>query len=106
MAGLAYRRGECIESHDVRADERFTPNPRETRIFHSLVAVPLRIGDRVVGVLSVVSTKIGAFSPSDVSFIKILAALLEVILSLEEDEQRMIEALAASEGPAEQEPPE
>ena len=85
MAGLAYRRGELVKSEDVRADERFQANPRETRPFRSLVAIPLQVEDRVVGALSVVSTREGAFAARDISFIQVVAAVVDVLLADEHD---------------------
>jgi GAF domain-containing protein len=101
MAGLAFRRGDFVESKGVRQDERFQANPKETRPFRSLVAVPLRIGDGIIGVLSVVSTKASAFSESDIAFIKLLGALLDVILTIEFDEDRQRAELGEAKEEAE-----
>jgi GAF domain-containing protein len=83
MAGLAYRTGEFIESPDVDVDPRFVPNPRASRPFRSLVAVPLRVGDEIVGALSVVSTESFAFPQTDVAFIKAIGAALDVVFAFE-----------------------
>ena len=56
--------------------------------FASLVAAPLRIEERIVGVLSVVSTIPNAFAQTDIAFIKVVGALLDVILAAEHDAGR------------------
>ena len=90
LAGLSYRRGDLIEISNVREDPRFEANPKETRPYASQVAMPLRIGERIVGAFSVVSTVEAAFSPSDVSFLKIVGAILDVLLTLEMDIKRWV----------------
>jgi GAF domain-containing protein len=95
LAGLAYRRDEFIDLGNVREDPRFEPNPRETRPFLSLFAMPLRLDVEVVGVLSVVSTRENAFTPTDVSFIKVIGALLDVLLASEHDINRWEEEAEA-----------
>ncbi|HWB22234.1 MAG TPA: GAF domain-containing protein [Gaiellaceae bacterium] len=89
MAGIAFRRGEFVESANVRTDGRFTPHPKESRPFDSLVSLPLRIGERIVGALTVVSTRSDAFSESDVAFIKLIGAVLDLLLAMEHDFARV-----------------
>jgi hypothetical protein len=88
LAGISYRRGEFVEVADVRTDGRFEAHPKETRPFTSLVALPLRTGEEVVGSLSVVSTRPSAFSQSDVAFIKLMGAVIDVLLASEYDAAR------------------
>jgi transcriptional regulator with GAF, ATPase, and Fis domain len=85
LAGQAYRNGEFKVTANAAAEPSFIRNPNATRDFAALVAVPLRIQDRIVGVLSVVSTEIDAFTESDISFIKTIGALVDVILAIERD---------------------
>jgi GAF domain-containing protein len=91
MAGLAYRRGDDVVCDDVRQDDRFRAHPRETRPFHSLVAVPLVVGEERVGALSVVSTRVGAFREPDISFIKQIGAIIDLLLADEKDVHRIEE---------------
>jgi GAF domain len=88
LAGLAFRRGDFVERRNVQEDSDFVPNPKETRPFASLVALPLRIDEQIVGAFSVVSTMPGAFSESDVTFIKVVGAVINVILAMEHDVTR------------------
>lgn len=96
LAGRAYRRGEIVDRPDVQLDPDFRENPRATRGFASLYAQPLRIEARIVAVFSAVSTARNAFSASDIAFIEIVAALLDVVLAIEHDAlrfQNMLEQL-------------
>jgi hypothetical protein len=85
IAGRAYRKGELVICQDTRKDPKFEPNPRARRDFRSLVAMPLQVDEEVVGVLSVVHTEPNAFLDADVSFIRVIAGVLDVLLSAERD---------------------
>jgi hypothetical protein len=85
LAGQAYTNREIVVFDDVTSEEQFVPNPRATREFRSLVAAPLLINETVVGALSVVSTVPAAFTDDDVSFIRIVAALVDVLLASEQE---------------------
>lgn len=84
-AGQAYREGELVVRADVLDDPQFIPNPRAQREFRSLVAFPVRLNEDVVGVLVAVSTEPNAFVDTDISFIKVVAALVDVLLAAEHD---------------------
>lgn len=104
LAGIAFRQGDYVDRPDVQADQDFVPNPKETRPFAALVAVPLRVEERIVGVLSVVSTVTNAFREPDVSFIKAIGALLDVVLASEHDAERWAAALEdVQRGPEDEE---
>lgn len=105
MAGLAYRRGEFVESGDVREDARFEANPRESRPFCSLVSMPLRIDEEIVGSFTVVSTRPRAFGPTDISFIKIIGAVLDVLVASEADAVRWAEYAEEQRAGQQGEPP-
>lgn len=93
MAGLAFRRGETVESSNVRKDPRFEANPKESRPFCSLVSMPVRIGEEIVGAFTVVSTRERAFGPTDIAFIKLIGAVLDLLLADEYDAGRWEEAV-------------
>lgn len=114
MAGLAFRRGEVVKSDNVRTDDRFQAHPRESRPFASLVAVPLQVGETIVGALSVVSTREGAFAEPDLSLISLVGAVIDVLLADEVDVQRIhrearaaaVAAVPAAAAPAPAAPPQ
>ena len=57
IAGWVAARGETLLIRDVRTDPRFSRRMDEATSFvtHSILAVPLRIGSRVVGVIEIVN---------------------------------------------------
>ncbi len=72
LIGEAASSGERIVASDVRADARYryiAPLP-ETR---SEVVIPLKIEDRVLGVLDVQSDRLAAFHPNDLLLLQALA---------------------------------
>lgn len=87
FAGRAYTSGETQWTNDVDIDERWSPHPkaRPSRKYGSLVSVPIHRGHKVVGVLNVLSTYKGAFSPGDLNYIKLLGSLIDLASSLMPD---------------------
>ena len=77
IVGFAAGRGEPLIVNDTSSDATYRPNPLlpETR---SEAAVPLRVGDRIVGVMDVQSNVPGAFQQDDVRTLQILADQLAV----------------------------
>ncbi len=73
MIGWAARTGQTALANNVGQDERYRPLGAlpETR---SEIALPLRVEERVLGVLDVQSSRSNAFSPEDVSLLETLAA--------------------------------
>lgn len=73
LIGQAAQSGERTVVDDVSADERFRfiPNLPETK---SEVVVPLKLEERVLGVLDVQSDQLRAFHPNDLLILDALAA--------------------------------
>ena len=73
LIGQAAQSGERIVVDDVQADDRFRfiPNLPETK---SEVVLPLKLEDRVLGVLDVQSDQLHAFHPNDLLILDALAA--------------------------------
>jgi len=67
----AARSGEPVYVPDVWEDPRY---PGENAMSRSQLAVPLQTSGRVIGVLNVVSTKVDAFSQSEIRLLSTLAA--------------------------------
>lgn len=57
---------------DVELDAAFKDNP-DLPDTHSELALPLKVGDQVIGVLDVQSTEVNAFQPEDTEILYILA---------------------------------
>ena len=80
IVGQTTKTAEALIVHDVRDDPNHFPNPLlpDTR---AEMAIPLTIGDRVLGALDVQSNKPGVFTPTDVSILSILADQLAVAIN-------------------------
>lgn len=79
IVGYVTSRGEARIALDVGADAVYFNNPdlRETR---SEMALPLRIGSRVIGALDVQSTETNAFSHEDISVLSTLADQIAIAI--------------------------
>ncbi|NPA31276.1 MAG: GAF domain-containing sensor histidine kinase [Chloroflexi bacterium] len=77
VVGQTAARGEPVVVNDVRANPVHRPNPLlpDTQ---AEAAFPLRVGDRVIGVLDVQATTTYAFTPEDVQVLQLLADQLAV----------------------------
>jgi GAF domain-containing protein/HAMP domain-containing protein len=79
LVARAARSRQAVVVNDVRSDPGWLPNPLLPRTA-SEAAVPLVIGDQVLGVLDVQSDRVNAFSDEDVSIQATLAAQVATAL--------------------------
>jgi PAS domain S-box-containing protein len=77
ITGWVAATGRPLYVPDVQKDPRYVPGMKEVR---SEIALPLKIGDRVLGVLNVESTELGAFHERDVRILSSLAAQAAVAI--------------------------
>ncbi len=72
IIGSVIWNGEALVIDDVSADPRYKPNEllSETR---SEAGIPLRIGNRTIGVLDIQSTQLSAFNENDLAVLQTLA---------------------------------
>jgi GAF domain len=82
FAGLAYKRGATQRTGDVDSDDRWHQHPHAHRPYGSLISVPIKVNDEVVGVFNVLSTIKHAFSPGDLSYIELLGGVVNLAWSL------------------------
>lgn len=75
LAGWAARRGESLIVPDIKADERHARQvDQETGLtLRSALSVPLKIKQKVIGVLQVVDAEIGRFDATDLELLEPLA---------------------------------
>ncbi|HEV3479781.1 MAG TPA: GAF domain-containing protein [Gaiellaceae bacterium] len=78
----AYQSGEIQWSNDLPSDSRFIRHPLASRNYFSLISMPIRSGDEVVGVLNVDSTEPEAFSQPDFIYVRLLGAIVGVVWSM------------------------
>ena len=79
VAGVALATGQVVNVADVSLDPRFVPRGK-ARSFASMLSVPLGLGKRSIGTLSVDSEQTGAFSADDERLLTILASLTSVAI--------------------------
>ncbi len=77
IAGWVAQTGEPLRVADVRQDPRYIAGYPDTL---SEMCVPLQVGDRIVGVLDAQSTRLDAFSESDLHLLTTLAGQLSTVL--------------------------
>ncbi|HKZ85617.1 MAG TPA: GAF domain-containing protein [Anaerolineae bacterium] len=94
LVGTAARTGQLVNSEDVLQDARYLPGLPGIR---SELAVPLTVGERVVGVLDAQSARPSAFSHDDERLLLTVASQLAVMLDKarlhQETEKRLKDVL-------------
>ncbi|MGD8402017.1 MAG: GAF domain-containing protein [Anaerolineales bacterium] len=80
IVGFVSGQGEPLVVNDITKDATYLPNPMlaDTR---AEAAIPLKIGDRILGVLDVQSTIPYSFSPNDVNIFQTLADQLAIAVN-------------------------
>ena len=80
--GLTYtvaRSGETIIAEDMQDHPLFANVPKEWN--GSIIGIPLKIGDTVVGVMNMARSNAGGFSPSELQLLSLLADQAAVAIS-------------------------
>ena len=80
LSGLCVRTGELQRSDDVANDPRIGHTVYAEEGVRSLLAVPLKDDQRIIGVLKVLSPKPGAFSDRDAKALRLLGGLVGAAL--------------------------
>ncbi len=81
IAGWVAETGRPVLVHDIEADERFAPSRRPQYETKSLVSVPLKQGDRVIGVVNVTNRiTLTPFTKNDADILQILADRISGVL--------------------------
>jgi PAS domain S-box-containing protein len=79
IVGQTTAKGEPVVISDVTAEENYFANPLlpDTR---SELAIPLKIGDKVIGALDVQSKSLDAFSQEDINILQVLSDQIAVAI--------------------------
>jgi len=77
MIGSAFRIGETVNARDVRKDPNYVAHIAETR---SEIDVPIRAGDRCLGIVDAQSDRLGAFGDDETQTLETLARSLVPVL--------------------------
>jgi hypothetical protein len=83
LARLPFERRIMMTWGDVHDDPNFKPNPHATRDFHSMVSVPISVGDKSLGVLNVITGQVDAFDPADINYLTSLGAVIDVAVGVQ-----------------------
>jgi GAF domain-containing protein len=98
IVGQVARTGRPLRVNDVREDPSYIEGYPDTL---SELCVPLRVGERIIGVLDVQSTRLGAYSESEERLLTTLAGQLSTIIEnvrlFEESQQRVRELTALTQ---------
>ncbi|MBX6341872.1 MAG: GAF domain-containing protein, partial [Thermomicrobiaceae bacterium] len=73
LAGLCLRCGQPLVATDTQSDPRLAPEVRAQSTLRSLLVAPLRVRDRVIGVLLVGDPRPGRFTEADGAFLGLFA---------------------------------
>ena len=81
LAGWVVQHGESLNVADIQADARhFTGVDRQTGLpLRSMLTVPLRVKDKVAGVIQVVDATVARFDATDLSVLESLASTVKGI---------------------------
>jgi signal transduction histidine kinase len=99
IAGWVARTGESLIVPDIRTDERHFKGVDQTTglKIRSIVGVPLRVRENVIGVLEVVDAEVDRFRLADLELLEPLAATAAIAIEnarLYAEEQQRVTALA------------
>jgi len=76
LSGMAVRTGELQRSDDILTDSRLGHQAYHTQGIRSILAVPLRDDQRILGILKVLSSQAAAFSDRDSKALLLLGGLV------------------------------
>ncbi|MEN3285138.1 MAG: hypothetical protein V7607_6278 [Solirubrobacteraceae bacterium] len=82
LSRFAYESGSPQSWDDVTEERRFTPTPQATRPFRSMISLPIRSGDAILGVFNVISAEPYAFDPAEERYIASLGGVINVAVGI------------------------
>lgn len=88
IAGWVAQNRTAALVSDVRSDDRWLPSVDQSVGFHThcLLAVPLIIGDQLLGVIEIVNSRAeGSFQERDLQLLKLIARLASFVLGFAEE---------------------
>ncbi len=78
----AYERGEQQAWPDVTQDRSFQQNPRASAPTRTMLSLPIRRGDEVLGVFNAVSSEPDAFDPTEETYLVSLGGVIAVAVNV------------------------
>jgi PAS domain S-box-containing protein len=82
LTGWVFQNQRCLLVEDTRSDERHFKGVDERTGYElrSILSVPLRIKNKVIGTLDAADTEVGHFVPSDLALVESLAATAAIAI--------------------------
>lgn len=72
IAGWVFQEGQSLITPDARKDSRYTPARQRQNLPHSMLVAPVKVGNRIIGVISADQDEYNWFSESDRQLVDIL----------------------------------
>lgn len=82
LSRVAYESGEPQAWDDVTEDDRFEQNPKASNPTRSMVSIPLRHGEHVIGVLNAIASQPSVFDPAEERYLASLGSVISVAVSI------------------------
>jgi hypothetical protein len=82
LSRFAFESGNPQSWDDVTEERTFTPTPQATRPFRSMISLPIRNGDDILGVFNVISAEPYAFDPAEERYIASLGGVINVAVGI------------------------
>ncbi|MFC4076459.1 GAF domain-containing protein [Salinithrix halophila] len=80
-AGYTFHTGEAFFSGEIHTPgNRFRAHPKAQSTYHSLICVPIKAGDQVLGVLSVTGDEERSYTDDEKSYLSAFASVLSPLL--------------------------
>jgi GAF domain-containing protein len=82
LARHAFESGEPQDWKDTSKQTEFRQNPQASAPTRSMVSIPIRVGDEILGVFDAVSSEKDAFDETELTFLASLAGVIAVAVSV------------------------
>jgi putative methionine-R-sulfoxide reductase with GAF domain len=82
-AGYAFINKVVYHSNDLTADTSYVRNPKASKVYKSLICIPIEYNGIVLGILNVDGLKEGSFDKDDIDYLTYFANALAPILKLQ-----------------------
>lgn len=80
-AGHAFRNGNAYRNGNIHGNgTHFTPHPEAKKVYNSLMCVPIKCGDHIIGVLSVDGEEENSFDNDDEDYLNFFANALSILM--------------------------
>jgi hypothetical protein len=82
ISRFAYEKREPFVWNDLSNENAYTPHPKASRPYRSMISLPVCGTDEIYGVFNVISTLDHAFDDADTEYVKTLGSIINVAAGL------------------------